>query len=203
MSVGGWIGAPGTGKTTAALVEALRLASSQRKRLLIMDCGGSRSFDNYQGQNRADSKRRVLNLLYSKPDSIVAWTPSDWKEYDAILGVVLSMKNCVILIDEISIFGITPNLKKIGRTHRHGAIDLLVTTQNLTRDVGSEASSWEPDLFIFRLRSGPNVDFVSRYFGIPNDDILNLQNFFAYNIKPGTNKPALIQFDHGKIVRTN
>lgn len=134
----GFYGDVRTGKTTAALAEALAEAGAAGLPLLILDSLGSNTFDDIRHKAELKTLRAVCERVW-RAGRHALYMPKSPEEVESLAAVAFQMghagKSCVILIDETSpwfnAWSRPRELSLLIRAHRHCRVSVFLTTQYL------------------------------------------------------------------------
>lgn len=134
----GYYGDVRTGKTTAALAEALAEAGAAALPLVIVDSLGSQTFDALRQGIEVRSLRELCVRVWRLGRHSL-FVPRSGDQVEALASVAFDMghegKSCVILIDEtspwFSAYLKPESLTLLFRAHRHCRVSIFLTTQYL------------------------------------------------------------------------
>jgi hypothetical protein len=134
----GFYGDVRTGKTTAALAEALAEAGAAALPLVIVDSLGSQTFDTLRQGIEVRSLRELCVRAW-RLGRHALWVPRTADQVEALASVAFDMghagRSCVLLIDEtspwFSAYLRPERLTLLFRAHRHCRVSIFLTTQYL------------------------------------------------------------------------
>lgn len=177
MTLRWYIGCPKAGKTTLAKAHAAELAKLGRKRVVVVDAEGDRSFESLPPANECEE---LGNVLVTHPAAVFDVLNASEDELRELPRWIERTKNLVVLVDGAhavlsSRAASADDWVRIQRVHRHAKLDVLCTTHHLGGDVPQLVQALAPDLFVFRTTSPAALAVFEREYGIPPGAILRLE----------------------------
>lgn len=173
-----YVGAPQTGKTTAACVHARQWASELGRPILVVDSMGTRDFANLR---HYDDLTELVEAVWTRGES-AAIQPAQVADVDRVCNAARAGGDVVVLVDEAHFWTRASNpLLRLMRGTQHSRTRVLCTTQHLSGDVPQAALACDPDLFVFRTSSPRSLERLEREFGVPSDVARSLPRYgFLY-----------------------
>lgn len=170
-----YVGAPGSGKTTAALGHALGAARARGCGLLILDAIGAANFAALPESRPEDLPRILWGEADGRP--IARAAPRDARELGRFLAVILAGGRVELLVDEAAVWfgmgGQRPLLALL-RGYRHAGIGVRLTTQHLSGDVPQVALALAPTLRVFRSTAPRTLDLLEKEWALNRARIVAL-----------------------------
>lgn len=176
-----YVGTTGAGKTYLAF-EHLKELARKGVNCVIID---SASVDNFREVDHVESLSAVGEALWGKKRGVmVAWTPRDIRlkggevmeaeeQFERLCKAVQEAKGepVALLVDEVSFWKDSRELKTLCRTWRHSNATVLVTSQHVSADIGQVLFGCSPTLFLFRTTAPRSLEFIMRWHGLDPDQI--------------------------------
>jgi hypothetical protein len=160
-----YVGAPGTGKTHAAL-EDLRTWEGER---WVMDLGGSKLLESIpKGPTGAGAGLAGRFVREQR------WTPETPDELDARLRLAYRRGNLALLVDDVAALP-SKEVGRLCRLWRPRNIRLLLTTQHVSADVGQVVLACDPTIFAFRTTSPASLDWLWQWHRVTPDELAGLK----------------------------
>jgi hypothetical protein len=155
-----YVGAPGTGKTHAALADLRNL----KMPTAILDLGGSMLLQS-------------VPLGASPPGSFATerrWTPETADELDALLIAFYKRGNVALLVDDSTAVP-SRELSKLCRLWRPRNLRIMLTTQHISGDVSQAIQACDPLIYVYRTTSTRSLEWLKRWHGIEPEEVADLK----------------------------
>jgi len=179
-----YAGTPGSGKTTAALRDAVALSEKTGWPIVFLDTVRVEQAGAFE---RAETILAFCRLVWGRGRHAAFW-PKEERLADAFLGACWGGRRVHAIVDEVhhwaSPYRILPNLSLLLRSYRHAEVTLHLTTQSFG-DIPQGALAQAPRLRIYRNTAPRTLDRLADYCGLDPEKIRTLPQFEALEWSDG------------------
>lgn len=179
-----YVGAPASGKTTAAIAHGIADAEARGVPLVVVDTIGAA---NCARLELARDVRHLVELVWINGQS-ARIQPEGKASWAVLWRAIRAGGHVAVVVDEASIAfgeGGPAELLALLRQYRHVGVGVGLTTQHLSGDVPQAARALAPRWCVFRTTSPRALDVIERDLGLDRSRVQNLPRWQYLEVRSG------------------